>query len=201
MSERPSYLGLLNSISLAEMGGHCFFTAWIGVTRNPDVKRVLQTIAAREGEHSLAFAKRIDELGFELETKVDPKHDANMAIAASDRPDVEKFEALGLCDVSDGVLTYFDTVFKDHTIDVRTGELLGRYIAEEHDTARLLKSCYLELKGASASVANSSELAALNDKVDGLCAAVEQLQAAVLDQLAPAGASKNGKGRAKVGAQ
>jgi hypothetical protein len=87
----------------------------------------------------------------------------------------------------------FDNFFKDHSIDIRTGELLGRYIAEEHDTGRLFRSCYEELKAASgaAGSASSTELAALNAKVDALCAAVEQLQSTV---------SSNGKGKAKVAA-
>ena len=58
------------------------------------------------------------------------------------RTDLEKFEALGLTDVNEGILTYFDNVFSDHSIDIRTGELLGRYIAEEHDTSRLVGGCY-----------------------------------------------------------
>ena len=43
----------------------------------------------------------------------------------------------------------FDGFFKDHSIDIRTGELLGRYIAEERDTARLLRGCYEQLKKAA----------------------------------------------------
>src|SRR5687767_3525297 len=148
MSEKPSYLGLLNGISLAESRGHCWLNAWIEKTPNPEVRKVLQTITAREGEHGMAFAKRINELGFELEQKDDPKFDEQMAIASADCSDIEKFEALGLCDLNDGILTYFDTVFSDHSIDIRTGELLGRYIAEEHDTGRLFKSCYEQLKAA-----------------------------------------------------
>ena len=193
MAERPSYLGLLNGISLAETRGHCWLSAWIEKTPNPDVRKVLQTIAAREGEHGMAFAKRINELGFELEQKDDPKFAEQMAIASADCSDLEKFEALGLTNVNDGILTYFDNVFSDHSIDIRTGELLGRYIAEEHDTGRLFRSCYEELKAASgaAGSASSTELAALNAKVDALCAAVEQLQSTV---------SSNGKGKAKVAA-
>src|SRR5437879_3392315 len=175
MSEKPSYLGLLNGISLAETRGHCWLSAWIEKTPNPDVRKVLQTIAAREGEHGMAFAKRINELGFELEQKDDPKFADQMAIASADCSDLEKFEALGLTDVNEGILTYFDNVFSDHSIDIRTGELLGRYIAEEHDTGRLFKSCYEQLKAAAGAPA-PSELAALNAKVDALCAAVEELQ-------------------------
>ena len=107
MAEKPSYLGLLNGISLAETRGHCWISAWIEKTPSPDVRKVLQTIAAREGEHGLAFAKRINELGFEVKHKDDPKAAELLAIAASDRPDIEKFEALGLCDLENGILTYF----------------------------------------------------------------------------------------------
>jgi hypothetical protein len=38
-----------------------------------------------------------------------------------------------------------DSLFADHSIDVRTGELLGRYIAEEHDTTRLFRRCLEQL--------------------------------------------------------
>jgi rubrerythrin len=200
MSEKPSYLGLLNGISLAESRGHCWLNAWIEKTPNPEVREVLQMITAREGEHGMAFAKRINELGFELEQKDDPKFEEQMAIASADCSDIEKFEALGLTDVNDGILTYFDTVFSDHSIDIRTGELLGRYIAEEHDTGRLFKSCYQQLKSAATGASGSSELAALNAKVDALCAAVEQLQETISAQDEPATNGKNGKSRSKTAA-
>ena len=200
MSEKPSYLGLLNGISLAESRGHCWLNAWIEKTPNPEVRKVLQTITAREGEHGLAFAKRINELGFELEQKDDPKFEEQMAIASAGCSDIEKFEALGLTDVNEGILTYFDTVFSDHSIDIRTGELLGRYIAEEHDTGRLFKSCYQQLKAADPSSSSSTELTALNAKVDALCAAVEQLQETVSAQGEPAPNGKNGKSRSKTAA-
>ena len=66
MSEKPSYLGLLNAISLAETRACEYLSEWIDVTPSPEVRRVLVTVAAREGEHGLAFKKRIVELGYEL---------------------------------------------------------------------------------------------------------------------------------------
>jgi len=33
------------------------------------------------------------------------------------------------------------------TMDVKTGELMGRYVAEERDTGRLLRSCHARLAG------------------------------------------------------
>ena len=149
MSEKPSYLGLLNAIAVAETQAHEYLQAWIAVTPSADVCAVLRTVAAREGEHGMAFAKRINELGFEVREKDDERRGRALEIAGSDRSDLEKMEALGLGRLDRGAEPdIFDDFFKDHTIDIRTGELLGRYIAEERDTGRLLRSCYEQLKAA-----------------------------------------------------
>ena len=128
-----------------------------------------------------------------MRERPDASADKTMKVAQSSRSDREKFEKLGLCDLETQVLGIFDDVFKDHSIDVRTGELLGRYIAEEHDSARLLRSCYEQLAGGAGDTATQSELAALNAKVDALCAAVEQLQQSVVG----AATASNGRSRSK----
>ena len=148
MPDKPSYLGLLNAISLAETRAHLYFTAWMQVTPDRKVRKVLETVAAREGEHGMSFAKRINELGYSLIEKEDPRAAEALAVAASDLPDVEKMRKLGLDRIERDVLGFFDTVFADHSIDIRTGELLGRYIAEEHDTARLLRACFEKLEAS-----------------------------------------------------
>ncbi len=190
MSDTPSYLGLLNAISLAETRAYQYLSAWIETTTDPDVQCVLRKVAAREGEHGMAFAKRIDELGFELRDRDDPDFAKRMAIASSDRSDLKKFEKLGLGRVEGDVLTIFDNVFADHTIDIRTGELLGRYIAEEFDTARLLRSCHEALRArasdAENGVAVEQRIAALDTKVDALCRAVDELRQIVCAQTMPA---------------
>ena len=63
MSDKPSYLGLLNALAVGESRAHQYFSAWIDKTPDPDVKAVLTTVCLREGEHGMIFAKRIDELG------------------------------------------------------------------------------------------------------------------------------------------
>ena len=190
MSQKPSYLGLLNGISLAETAAYEYLGAWIATTPRPEVRAVLQTVRAREGEHGLAFAKRINELGFELREKDDPNAGKRSHIAGSDRSDVDKFEKLGLCDLEERVLHIFDDTFKDHSIDIRTGELLGRYIAEEHDSARLLRACYLSLKNGAAT---TPQLSAIEAKVDALCAAVDELRGQMQDRQA----ATNGRTRVK----
>ena len=190
MSDKPSYLGLLNALSLAESAAHQYLECWIAATPRDDVRGILQTVSAREGEHGLAFAKRINELGYTLRRKDDPEArttaEKQMALAArTDLTDLEKFERFGLGRLDtrdDDAPDVFSRFFDDKTIDIRTGELLGRYICEERDSARLLRACYEQLEaeanGGAGAGASSDRLVALEAKVDQLCAAVEHLVAA-----------------------
>jgi len=193
---------LLNGIALAESRAHCYFEAWIAVTDNPDVKEVLQTVSWREGEHGMAFAKRVKELGYELRDKEDAGSKKAMAVASSDLPDVEKFRELLLHRVSEDILGYFDNVFADHTIDVQTGALLGRYIAEEHDSARLLRGCYEALVAGEQSV-DLRDSTTTDDRIDALACQVELLCRTVDDlrQVAWAQAAPVANGKADVAAK
>jgi hypothetical protein len=144
----------------------------------------------------MSFAKRINELGYTVRENDDPDAAKRMAIACSDRSDLEKMKKLGLGRLDTGDKPdIFDDMLKDHSIDIRTGELLGRYIAEERDSARLLRSCYEQLKAASSngagggSTVDGDRLVALDGKVDALCRAVEELRQIVCAQTIPAAAS------------
>ena len=199
MSDKPSYLGLLNAVALAESSAHCYLREWAAVTDNPDVRQVLVTVAGREGEHAMSFAKRINELGYELREKPDEGLEKKLEIVRSSCSDLEKMEALGLqgLDTADKP-DIFDDFFKDHSIDIHTGELLGRHIAEERDTGRVLRACYECLREAAAreepvtngatgkgaradkaARAADKRLAALEAKVDQLCQAIDRLSASV----------------------
>jgi rubrerythrin len=204
MSDKPSYLGLLNAVALAEGSAHCYLSEWAIVTKDADVRKVLLTVAAREGEHAASFTKRINELGYELRQKPDEGLEKNLEIVRSDCSDLEKMEALGLQGLDTGDKPdIFDDFFKDHSIDIRTGELLGRYIAEERDTGRLLRGCYGCLRDAAdaeaaqaaangagkqdakAARATAKQLAALEGKVDALCRSIEELREVVSAQTVP----------------
>ena len=199
MPDQPTYLKLLRGIANAESDAHCYLTAWRDTTTNPDVRSVLTTVASREGEHGMAFAKRVVELGFDFERKEDASLVEKMAVARSDRSDKEKAEFFGLTR-AETTLGFFDNVFKDHSIDVRTGELLGRYIAEERDSGRKLRACYLAVKAEHDAANGSStkskkrdkDVKRLEDKLDAVCAAIEELQRSV------APVAKNGRSRTKA---
>ena len=147
MTEEPTYLSLLRGIANAESDAHLYLSAWRDTTTDPEVKAVLTTVAAREGEHGMAFAKRIDELGYEVRETEDPYFERNLEIARSDKSDLEKLEAIGVLRfASDDEPDIFDGFFRDHSIDIQTGELLGRYICEERDTLRLIQGCKTQLE-------------------------------------------------------
>jgi hypothetical protein len=155
-SGKPTYLSLLNAVAVGEARAHRYLNEWIAVCTEPAVREVLQTVAWREGEHGMSFAKRIDELGYSVRQNEDPELERDLAMARStEATDLEKFEHFGLGRLSD-TLSFFDDVFKDHSIDIRTGALLGRYIAEEFDSARRLTDCYRQLGATRSEVPASS---------------------------------------------
>jgi len=183
MSDKPSYLSLLNFLAQNEMEAHSYLTAWAEVTPSDDVRNVLLKVAAREGEHGMSFTKRIDELGYHQRPRPTDV-EKRIGIARSNKTDLEKMEIFGLqkLDSGDGP-DAFDDFFNDHSIDIATGELLGRYIAEERDTARLLRSCYEQLVAAARP---GDSFTALDEKVDALCRAVDELRQIVVAQAMPA---------------
>jgi hypothetical protein len=140
-AKKPSYLGLLNAIALGEGRAHQYLSCWAAKTPDPDVKKVILTVAIREGEHSHAFTKRLCELGYTVQDRPDPSFERNMAIANADCSDLEKFEALGYRPDSTP-RDPFKGIFDDESIDIQTGELLGRYVAEERDSGRKFAECY-----------------------------------------------------------
>ena len=198
MADKPSYLGLLNAIAVAESRAHTYLCEWAEVTKSDDVRGVLRTVAAREGEHAMSFAKRINELGYDVRRKDDEGTEQAVALVTSACSDLEKMEALKLHRLDRGDKPdIFDDFFKDHSIDIATGELLGRYIAEERDSARLLRQCYEQLRQQSRSGASpelaTDRITALERKVDALCGTVEALRDAI-----PAPASESNGARAKT---
>ncbi|MGF1599593.1 MAG: hypothetical protein ACFCVK_22215 [Acidimicrobiales bacterium] len=147
---KPSYLGLLNAISVAETEAHGYLNAWADTTDDPQLAETLRFVAMREGEHGIAFAKRMLELGYEVRRPGSTTGaEAAMSVAtATDCSDAEKFEALKVGRAPSGT-DVFDSMFSDKTIDPVTGGLLGRYIAEERDSGHRLAAEYERVRAAA----------------------------------------------------
>jgi Mn-containing catalase len=142
---------LLNVVAVTEWRAHQYLGKWLEATSDPTVRAALRIVVAREGEHGMAFAKRISELGFDVRETPDAGFQARLDFAGSTASDLEKMEEFGIQKyyVPDGP-DVFDDWFKDHSIDIRTAELLGRHIAEERDSFRLINECYQALKAREA---------------------------------------------------
>jgi hypothetical protein len=177
-ARKPSYLGLLNAIALGEGRAHQYLSCWAAKTTDPDVKRVIQTVAIREGEHSHAFTKRLCELGYGVLDRPDPSFARSMEVANADCSDLEKLEHFGYGKPEGRDI--FAGIFDDKSIDIRTGELLGRYIAEERDSERMLRACYATLRERAgrggAPGASGRELRELHGRLDEICTALGKLQ-------------------------
>jgi len=162
MSE-PTYLPLLNSIAVNEAKGEILLNAWADATQDEALEATLRFVAIREGEHHWAFTKRMCELGHavceETAFQVFKDFDDLVAYIRSDASDADKVARTRGGD--DGERKDpFVSFFNDTTIDPLTGELLGRYIAEERDSGRRLKVEYDRICGA-ADETPASELAEL----------------------------------------
>jgi len=141
--DEPTYLPLLNSIAVNEAKGETLLNAWADATHDEALEQALRFVAIREGEHHWAFAKRMCELGHsvceETAFQLFKDFDELLAYISSDASDAEK---IARTDGGGDGKDVFSSFFNDTTIDPRTGELLGRYIAEERDSGRRLKAEY-----------------------------------------------------------
>ncbi len=146
--EGPSYLSALNQIALTEFRAHEFYLAWARATPNRDVEHVMRVVAIRELEHAAAFQQRIYALGF---LPVDGPHDFGpqcdewLRLFKSDSSDLEKFRGFGFSDPDKLPQDNFHDFFQDTTLDSETGALLGRYVAEERESANMFLRVYADL--------------------------------------------------------
>lgn len=186
MSAEPTYLPLLRRIANAECNAEVYLSAWAQATPRADVRGVIATIALREGEHTKAFQKRICELGFDVTITEAPETAGKAATAAAtDLTDREKFEKLGLGQRPDpSVPDRWAGYFEDITIDIATGELLGRFISEERDSVRMLADCYEALCAEEGPAPAAVPLA--GDRLDRIEQLLERLVTRLDGAAAPA---------------
>lgn len=173
MSTKPSYLGLLNAIAVGEGRGYRLLSSWSRASSNDELTRVLDFVAIREQEHCAAFTKRICELGFSVRANASTAFEEHLALAESKSSDREKFETiLGYGNAEPASEDPLSKLFDNATIDVQTGALLGRFIAEERDSGRRLRAQYEALDGTTP----DPELNAIAERLDRLTDTIEELK-------------------------
>jgi hypothetical protein len=95
-----------------------------------------------------------------------------MAIARSTTlADCEKFEQLniGVAPMGTDVFARF---MDDLTIDIHTGELMGRYISEERDSNRMLQGCRAAVAAEANGSADTSAIDARLERIESALAAL-----------------------------
>jgi rubrerythrin len=150
---KPPYLGLLNAISIAERNAGCYLKTWADVTPDPELKRALSLVAARETTHGDVFRQRIERLGFSLLDKDDPNL-AERQRVYGDRglSDAEKIRAFRRGPAEEaGVDSFFASIDErvaDESVDALTRDTLRWYVHEERDSRELLRAAYARVEGS-----------------------------------------------------
>jgi hypothetical protein len=139
--EKPSYLGLLNAISLAESAAGVYLEAWANVTPNEDLACCLKLVAARERSHGEVFCRRIAELGYTLMPKFNPR-DAEQ-LAKLSNPNISDLEKIGEPREEDAdPFKEIRRRISEGEFDAMTANLMTWYIAEEKDSGKRLREVY-----------------------------------------------------------
>ncbi len=144
-TEKPSYLGLLNAISLAETNAGHYLRAWADATPDEDLACCLRFVAARETSHGDVFCRRLAELGYELRRKPDPA--AARRLAEVSDPDISDLEKIGEEREERGdPFREINRQLAEGVFDPMTANLLNWYIAEERDSGRRLRDAYAAVR-------------------------------------------------------
>lgn len=136
---KPPYLGLLNAIALAETQAGHELRAWADATPDPDLACVLRFVAARETSHGEVFRRRLNELGFDVREKTDPKAERRIARLAD--PAVSDCDKIPAREGGDP-FTDIHRQLAERRFDPMTANLLTWYVAEEYDSGRRLAEAY-----------------------------------------------------------
>ena len=138
---KPSYLGLLNAISLAETHAGVYLRAWADATSDEDLAAPLRLVAARETSHGDLFCRRLCELGYELRHKPDPKAAERLARYAN--PKIRDCEKVGEEREEAGdPFSEINEQLAEGVFDPMTANMLTWYIAEERDSGKRLRAAY-----------------------------------------------------------
>jgi len=154
-TQKPSYLGLLNAISLAESAAGVYLEAWADVTPNEDLACTLRLVAARERSHGEVFCRRIAELGYTLIKKPDSRGAEQLAkLSNPNISDLEKIPARQ--DEDADPFADIRRRMAEGDFDPMTVNLMNWYIAEEKDSGRRLREVYACVREAATGRKKSS---------------------------------------------
>ena len=143
-------LDLLNRISLAESRAGVYLKAWADVTPDPELRKAVAFVAARETTHGDVFRQLIERLGATVQDREDPKFAERVRIYGD--PTVSDAEKIryGRYGRDEGAIEKFfasiDQHVADETVDALTRDTLRWYVHEERDSGALLREVYARVE-------------------------------------------------------
>lgn len=160
---KPKYLGLLNTISLAESRAGVYLKAWADVTPDAELRRCLALVAARETSHGEVFRQRIERLGFSLREREDPGFAEQLRVYGDPSlSDLEKVrygrrsEEAGDGGARPDPFAGIEAQMQDGSMDALTRDTLRWYIHEERDSGELLKQAYACIEAKAGGLPSSN---------------------------------------------
>jgi hypothetical protein len=160
--QKPSYLGLLNAISLAESAAGVYLEAWADVTPIEDLACTLRLVAARERSHGEVFCRRISELGFSLIKKPDTRGAEQLAkLSNPNISDLEKIPARS--EEESDPFADIRRRMAEGDFDPMTVNLMNWYIAEEKDSGKRLREAYECVRETAAGHKKTAKMSANSD--------------------------------------
>ena len=142
---KPHYLELLNSVARAEEVAGVLLSAWAEETTDPELRERLSLVAARETSHYHVFSRRIQELGYSLNTSEEPLVAQLLEINGCGMGDIEKMRRLKVWEQGRQSPTLderYVAAISDETVDPLTRSLLRWFTDEEADSTQSLTEVY-----------------------------------------------------------
>jgi hypothetical protein len=196
---KPSYLGLLNAISLAESRAGLYLKAWADVTADPELRRCLTLVAERETTHGHVFRQRIERLGFTLRDREDPTFNEKLRVYGSPaRSDLEKIRYGRSEERAEGgtdPLVAIEERANDESVDPLTRATLQWYVCEERDSQALLREQYarIEAQQANGTPAVGASATSASPELDAVMQALSEGFGSILRILTEIGEALNAR--------
>ncbi len=151
---KPSYLGLLNAITLAERNAGVYLRAWAAATTDPELRCALDLVAARETTHGEVFRQRIERLGHTVREDEDPELAERIRVYGDPGvSDLEKIQAARRRNPPGKAEAFFASIDErvaDDSVDALTRDTLRWFVHEERDSRALLLANYDRIEAQTA---------------------------------------------------
>jgi|SRR5579871_1152246 len=159
---KPTYLGLLNAISLGETQAGVYLRAWADATNDEDLACTLRLVAARETSHGQLFCRMLNELGYELRHKPDPEAAERLARYAN--PKISDLEKIGKSrnEIERDPFADIEKRMTQGEFDPVTCNMLSWYICEERDSASKLRAAYDKVRAKATGAGKANGHAKVN---------------------------------------